>query len=270
MIDYVKQVVGNKYNRLTVLSYIGSKNYSHRILCLCDCGAKKEVDGWSVVRGLVKSCGCLLKEWYKKPKKHGMSNTKEYKTWNKIKQRCLNPNNDRFNRYGKRGIKVCRRWLNSFDNFFKDMGYAPSKKHTIERINNNKNYSPSNCIWATRDIQNRNTSFNKYVIINGEKKCISEWCKIYGLNRGSVQSRLNKGMNPKEAILKPFDMRMSNWHKRYEYNGVSKSLTGWSQEYGISRFVIMYRIKRGWSMKDALNTPLISAGHTLTNFKKRK
>ncbi|MCK5608150.1 hypothetical protein KAR91_40085, partial [Candidatus Pacearchaeota archaeon] len=153
-------LVGKKFGRLLVLgeaSKKGKKLYWH---CVCDCGRNITVYAESLKGGDSKSCGCLNLE---RVTKHGMIDTIEYTSWKKMKSRCYNPKHKHFNHYGGRGITVCGRWMESFENFFKDMGPRPSKKYSLDRINNNGNYEPSNCRWATLSEQHRNTRRNKYI-----------------------------------------------------------------------------------------------------------
>jgi hypothetical protein len=119
-----------------------------------------------------------------------MTGTPEYRTWNNIKNRCLNANNDRFDDYGGRGIMICDRWLNSFENFYEDMGPRPSDKHSIERKNNYGNYEPSNCIWALPTVQNRNTRRVKLYTYKGQTKMLCDWIDELGLDRNTVYYRL--------------------------------------------------------------------------------
>jgi len=125
---------------------------------------------------------------------HGMNQTKEWYAWNHIKRRCLNPNYQYYYRYGGRGIKICDRWLNSFQNFFDDMGYAPSKKHSIDRLDNNKDYEPSNCRWATEIEQQNNRTNNVRVEYNGETKTLSEWSRILNIPKSTLSGRIKKGI----------------------------------------------------------------------------
>ncbi len=124
--------------------------------CLCDCGNIKEIRRDGLISGNIKSCGCLNRKNYTK---HGRSRTLEYKSWQSMLERCNNPKKDNYNRYGGRGITVCGRWY-VFKNFFKDMGKRP-KDLTLERIDNDGNYEPSNCKWATRTAQMRNRRLQK-------------------------------------------------------------------------------------------------------------
>jgi hypothetical protein len=145
-----------KYNRWTILKEIKPRNNSRYFECECDCGNIKSVKLGLITNGQSKSCGCLITDTQKLIRTtHGMYGTREYKSWQSMKERCSNPKNNRWYLYGGRGIKVCDRWLNSFQNFFNDMGIRP-KGTTIDRINSDGNYEPSNCRWATLSEQNKN------------------------------------------------------------------------------------------------------------------
>ena len=154
-------LTGLKRGRLTVLEYVGSSNW----LCRCDCGTVKTIKANRIYHGRTKSCGCLQKEEAAKAmrrtfKTHGKTvggHTKEYRAWCNIRARCHKPESDNFIYYGGRGIKVCDRWLLSFENFLKDMGKAPSSKHSVDRFpNNDGDYEPTNCRWATSTEQANN------------------------------------------------------------------------------------------------------------------
>ena len=154
------ELIGQKFGRLVVVTRCGSNEYKSRLwFCECDCGEYLIVLGGSLSHGDTKSCGCLQRELAHKGT-HRKINTPEYRVWSSMKARCLNNKAQAFDNYGGRGITVCKQWL-KFENFIADMKERPSNKHTIERINNNGNYEPKNCIWATYIINIRNRRKSK-------------------------------------------------------------------------------------------------------------
>lgn len=148
-----------KYGRLTLLKEIEPlyNKKVRRFICLCDCGNEKVVMLSNLKNGSTNSCGCLNKEKVSvRSKTHGDSGSPEHRTWKLMKRRCDYPKGNRWIHYGGRGIKVCDRWLNSYENFLNDMGRKPTPKHSIDRINPDGNYEPSNCRWATAKEQSKN------------------------------------------------------------------------------------------------------------------
>jgi hypothetical protein len=170
----------------------------------CKCGNEKDYRA-------ARCCTCGLKwrsELMKRRNlKHGESyrskKSREYTSYHNMMVRCYKSNSIAYNNYGGRGITVCERWRTSFQNFLDDMGRMPSDKHQIDRINNNGNYEPSNCRWATSKQNARNTRRNRLIEIDGISHPISEWSEISGIQGGLIHWRIKKGWIPRDAIFKP-------------------------------------------------------------------
>lgn len=196
----IELVEGEEYFGVKFIRESDPKNGHRRGVFLCDCGEKFETQIYTVLKGKSK-CGCrmsLPKHGYaRKGKQHYL-----YSIWNSMIMRCHNPKSSSYSRYGARGIQVCDRW-NWFENFLADMGERPSKYHSIDRIDNQKGYEPSNCRWATAEIQQCNTRKNHVVECNGERKTLSMWGRdprvsVTGL---TISKRLQRGWSIEKALF---------------------------------------------------------------------
>jgi hypothetical protein len=199
--------IGMKFGRWTIKKFLyETKHRDKYYLCVCDCGTEKEVNLKSMKRGLSTSCGCRRSEVTTvRSIRHGHSKrinkSSEYRAWCNIRNRCLNHNVKSYKDYGGRGIKVCDAWLNSFENFLKDMGEKPSEKHTIDRIDVNGNYEPSNCRWATTVEQSRNKRNTVLISYDGKSLTLSEWSELTGVKRSTLSMRFyNYNWSAKEVI----------------------------------------------------------------------
>lgn len=187
----IVDLTSKKVGRLKVLYRL--HNYRKKgvyWLCVCDCGNLKIVSSNNLRNGHTKSCGCLQKE----PTNiiHGKSDTRLYKIYGCMKDRCNNKLHPAYFDYGERGIKICDEWLHDFQAFYDwSMSNEYDETLTIDRIDNNKGYSPDNCRWVDMKTQVRNRRNTKYITYKGETKTIKEWCEILGLNYKTVFARLH-------------------------------------------------------------------------------
>ena len=174
--------------------------------------------------------------------------TSEYYAWVQLRRRCTSDTHKQYERYRGRGITFCDRW-ETYENFLEDMGRKPTSKHSIDRIDNNGNYEPGNCRWATKKEQGRNRSTNRFLEFNGESKSIAEWAEIYGLSYETLRSRINLGWTVEDAI------ETASMRKKLTINGKTKNWAAWAKENGISPSCIKDRIKRGVSGDKLLAKP---------------
>lgn len=204
-------LTGQKFSRLTATSHQGGGLWR----CKCACGLESIVRGRDLRRGSIRSCGCLRREKAQNLSRinivHGAARRKyrhgEYNVWIDMKARCSNPKQRDFKHYGGRGITVCQQW-NSFTQFLQDMG-RPQPGQTLDRINNDGNYSPENCRWASRQQQANNRRTTRLLTFNGKTMSLSAWSMEMGLARCRVGARLKEGwsleraLKPSERALKP-------------------------------------------------------------------
>lgn len=199
---------GEKYGRLEPYFPI-KRNGRTYWFCHCDCGNEKIVSSGNLVSGQVKSCGCLQKEKASERiadanKTHGMFGTRLYRIWSGMVTRCENPNHPYYGRYGGRGIRICPEWREDNSRFFEwanSSGYADGL--TIDRINNDGNYEPSNCRWIPDDEQQRNRSSCHFVKIGGLELSLKEWSELLNISYNTVLSRLRYGWSDFDALTKP-------------------------------------------------------------------
>lgn len=181
-----KDLSGQRFGRLLVIGFAGFVGRSKSSWNVsCDCGAVKIVRGTSLLSGGSKSCGCMKSIICAEVNiRHGMARhrmeAREYLVWSSMKRRCLNPNDRNYPNYGGRGINVCDRWIDSFENFYSDMGPRPPGQYSIERNDNSGNYEPSNCRWATKEEQVNNKRNNIVVVFRGEKMTLSQAVRAAG------------------------------------------------------------------------------------------
>ena len=196
-------IKGMKIGRLTVLSEAGIHPTRKAVLwlCQCECGNRKIVEGRLLRNGTSKSCGCYMREGHN-GRTHGQSDSITYSSWRAMLARCKS-RHVAYERYTGRGVLICHRWQNSFENFLDDMGHRPDKKHTLDRINNDGNYEPGNCRWATWTQQQRNRRDNVLVTFRGRTMCLKAWADAIGLRYPILQGRLRSGWSVEAMLTLP-------------------------------------------------------------------
>lgn len=186
-------LVGEKFGILTVIERAANDKYGRAMwTCKCQCGNEVIVHGDSLRRGLTKSCGCNRSNLIKlNNTKHGEFGTRLYNIWGKMKHRCNNPNNKSYKNYGGRGITVCNEWAKDFRTFYNwAMANGYSEEMTIDRIDVNGNYEPSNCRWSTMKEQCNNKRNNLLITYKNETKTLEKWVEELGINYNLTWQRI--------------------------------------------------------------------------------
>ena len=204
-------LAGNTFGRLTAVKR--SKNAGKRVtwLCACSCGKQAVVYASKLRNGHTQSCGCFQVERASAAnKRHGHSTypnggraTKEYQAWSNMLRRCYSQTNKHFADYGGRGIAVCDDWQRSFEAFLRDVGPAPSPRHSIDRIDNNADYSPPNCRWASPQEQARNKRNSVTLDFRGETRLMCEWASVVGISAKRISARLKRGWSVEKTLTTP-------------------------------------------------------------------
>lgn len=257
---------GQKYGLITILEiypYRKGDGGTRRGLVVCDCSPNKpyEMNIYNLGTGHTKSCGCLQEtNAGRYQKTHGKTGTRIYNIYLGMVSRCTKEYNPTYKYYGARGVKVCDRWLESFENFYKDMGDPPTETHSLDRIDVYGNYEPSNCRWATPLVQGNNKRNHRKMTLNGETKNLSEWGRELGIEPSVILGRLKRGWTEEEALKTP----TLDENKYYKYNGEVKTHQQLAKEYGLNEGTLRDRLKKGWDLDKALNTPTDSHFTKLT------
>lgn len=208
-----QDITGQKYHNLTAVRRVENINGRVSWEFRCDCGNIVILNKDRVVRGNDHSCGCKKRrQCGELCHTHGMTDTPLYYIWKGMKQRCYNPKVSNYHNYGGRGISVCDEWLDDFQAFYDWAilhGYEPGL--SIDRIDNNGDYSPSNCQWATRTEQSNNTRTNKQLTYDGKTQSISQWARELNIGDGTLRTRLNLGWDVEKALTTPIRN-----HKKYK------------------------------------------------------
>lgn len=203
----IHDLTGQKFALLTVVDRAEKATRGKAYWrCQCDCGNSTVVSGTNLITGAVKSCGCLK---HKTQDTHHLSNTRLYRIWNALIQRCNNKNHSAYRYYGEKGIAVCEAWKDDFITFYEwAMMNGYSDELTIDRIDIAKGYFPENCRWVSRKVQANNRTFCKMIEYNGKIQTLTQWCEELGLNYKLIHSRLYRlGWSFEKAISVPVKKR---------------------------------------------------------------
>lgn len=262
--------IGQKFGKWEVIAKAEGKR--NKVIAFCGCGKTvRTLILGILIRGESKCCGCDAQaEFSIKATKHGLSRTAEYRILQGMKQRCYNPNQSEYFRYGGREpnpIVVCDRWLNgeegkvAIECFLDDMGKRPTLKHSIDRIDGDGNYEPNNCRWATDKEQSRNLVTNRILHYKGKNKCLAEWAEEFKIPRKIVWNRLHLGWSIEDALERP----VVTTKCFVEYQNEANTLTVWSEILNLPKGMLYDRINRyGWSIKEAFETPCRGSETMLT------
>lgn len=248
----------DEFSDWTVIAFSHKSRNGNYWICQCKCGISKPVQASSLLKGIsrrCRRCADTLGRSNTGKSKHGGSKSREYNTWKAMQQRCCNKSHSEYPNYGGRGISVCSEWQESFATFLKDMGPRPSPEYTIERIDVNGDYHPGNCRWATHAEQNRNMRRNRYLSMNGETLTITDWARRIGVTPSTLDARIANGWSLEEALSSSKDQRFDRFANAVtlSHNGRTLSIPEWSKMTGICERTIRARLRRGWSVEEALN-----------------
>ena len=208
---------GKRFGRLTVIRRVQDARDQHvQWFCRCDCGEAAVVRGKYLKSGHTQSCGCLQRERVSQAlMKHGMSEHPLHNVWENMKGRCYDPKCDQYRNYGARGIVVCKEWLYAEKFFEWALAHGWKQGLTIERIDNDGNYEPGNCRWATYKEQNRNRRNNRWLECNGKKMLLTDWAAELGMSPSAIHVRLKLGWSLERALTVPpkLDRRRESCHQ---------------------------------------------------------
>lgn len=202
-------MIGKKFSRLTVVSqaykhFSPSGRSENKVDVVCDCGKKKSVYVSHLVKGNTRSCGCFRSELTsERNERHKDYGSPEYVTWCAIKQRCLNPKNRKYPKYGGSGISICDKWKESYDAFLCDVGRKPKDCSSLDRIDNSRNYEPGNVRWADSKTQVRNREVTQFVLVEGKFISVAELSEQSVVEYYNFHKRLRLGWSLQDALTIP-------------------------------------------------------------------
>lgn len=246
--------VGDVFGNWTIVEILPKTvNCNRHFICKCVCGEIKEIDAYNVLSGKSTSCGCVRDlETKKRMTKHGQKRTRLYNIWCGMKERCNNPNSQAYKDYGSRDITICDEWNNDFMNFYQwsiENGYEENL--SIDRIDVNGNYEPSNCRWATTDEQCNNRRNNIKITYNGKTQTLFQWCEEYGLEYRMILARYHnpnfQNKSIEELLFTPNQKQIL-----ITYKNETHTISEWSKLTNIRHNVIFDRWQKGYYEEDIL------------------
>lgn len=238
-----RDLTGMTFGRLTAVEIHGRTPAGALVWqCSCACGGSHTASSQSLVDGKVKSCGCWKASHPAYNRTHNMKSHPLYLVWSAMLNRCRNPNVRGYENYGGRGIKVCYRW-HDFSAFYADMGERPPGGYSIERINNDGDYEPGNCRWATRREQGSNKRNSRYIEAGGESLPLAEWARRLGCSSAAILARIAAGMREADAVTLPIPARPNSRLSDDDARFIQKSYgttptTELARQFGVSATTI--------------------------------
>lgn len=235
-------LTGRRVNKLTVLRRADTDGHQPAWVCICDCGREKTVLGMHLRAGRPKSCGCATNAAISSGlRRHGMTGSVEWRSWVAMRDRCMNPRNKAWKHYGGRGITVCQRWQESFENFYADMGARPPGT-SLDRKDNSLGYTPENCRWATEEEQHNNKRSNVLVDLDGDVRTMAAWARHFKVPYAVVKARHAAGVTGR-ALFAASPRKPYRW--AVTHNGLSKTITEWAAHLGVPYIVVWKRVAAG-------------------------
>lgn len=256
-----KDLTGKPFGKWTVLRQAEPRRYGKRgslrryWFCQCACGTFREIDGGNLTSGHTESCGCANVGRSPTNKTHGMSETRVFRIWHNMLRRCYDSRREYYRNYGARGVTVCDRWRESFENFLADMGMPPSDEHTLERKEGHLGYEPSNCCWATRTEQANNRRTNVRLTFQDRTMTIAEWARELGIGDSTIRFRLKNGWSVERALTTPavaYERTMGP----LTHEGTTLPLAEWARRFGFKDGTLRMRLRQGFTLQEALTMPL--------------
>lgn len=248
-------LTGQKFGRLTAVEFVGRRGKYRMWSCTCECGGSAVAAVGDLRFGHTRSCGCLRREINAETHRtHGLSRTPEHIAWCGMKARCYNSSERSYRHYVARGIRVCNRWCDNFEAFLEDMGPRPTAKHSVERLDVNGDYHPSNCVWATRTQQARNRTDSVRWTFAGRTMTMAAWAEALGVHPNRLATRKRAGWPVERILSEPIGAMLSA--KRLTIDGVTLRLAQWAKLNGIKPGTAKKRISYGWSPLRAVTVPV--------------